>query len=57
MVLSLLSRLDEEGRTRRHDREAGCDGRECDARRAWRTRTAKACGPGALAAGAKLALR
>jgi hypothetical protein len=22
-----LSRLDEEGRTRRHDREAGCDGR------------------------------
>jgi hypothetical protein len=49
-----LSRLDEEGRTRRHGREAGCDGRECIVRRAMRERTAKACGPGALAAGAKL---
>jgi hypothetical protein len=34
---------------------AGCDGRERLVRRARRERTAKACGPGALVAGAKLA--
>jgi len=47
MYMIHLSRLDEEGRTRRHDRGAGCDGR---ARVFWRTtqaRTAKACGPDA----------
>jgi hypothetical protein len=37
----------QEGRTRRHERGAGCGGRGCDARRAARTRTAKSCGPGA----------
>ncbi len=36
-------------------RAAGCDGREGIVRRAMRERTAKACGPGALVAGAKLA--
>ena len=35
----------QEGRTRRHDREAGCDGRGGDAGRASSARTAKACGP------------
>ena len=35
-----------EGRTRRHEREAGCDGRERIVRRAMRVRTAKSCGPG-----------
>ena len=33
-------------------RGAGCDGRERIVRRAMRERTAKACGPGALVAGA-----
>ena len=47
--------LRQEGRTRRHDREAGCDGCERIVRRAVRERTAKACGPGALVAGAKFA--
>jgi hypothetical protein len=37
------------------DVEAGCDGRECIVRRAMHARTAKACGPGALVAGAKFA--
>jgi hypothetical protein len=37
----------QEGRTRRHDREAGCDGRERIVRRAMRERTAKSCGPDA----------
>ena len=50
-------RLDEVGRTRRHDREAGCDGREGIVRRAMRERTAKACRPGAQVAGVKLAGR
>ena len=36
----------EEGRTRRHDREAGCDGRACAIRRRAQACTAKACGPG-----------
>ena len=36
-------------------RAAGCDGRGCAAWRAAGARTAKACGPGALAAGAKSA--
>jgi|SRR5579871_2465335 len=36
-------------------RGVGCDGRERIVRRAMRERTAKVCGPGALAAGAKLA--
>src|ERR1700756_4418383 len=48
------SRLDEEGRSaNRHQTwSAGCDGRERIVRRAVRERTAKACGPGALVAGA-----
>ena len=36
---------------------AGCDGRERIVGRAMRERTAKACGPGALVAGAKPAER
>src|ERR1700751_6102160 len=39
----------------RHERGMECDGRGRTAWRAARKRTAKACGPGALAAGAKLA--
>jgi hypothetical protein len=39
----------------RHERGMECDGRGCAARRAARMRTAKACGPGALVAGAKFA--
>ena len=37
----------QEGRTRRHEREAGCDGREGVVRRMTSARTAKSCGPGA----------
>ena len=36
-----------EGRARRHEREADCDGRERIVRRAMCERTAKSCGPGA----------
>ena len=47
------SRLDEEGRTRRHDRGAGCDGRGRAFRRTAQARAAKPCGPDAPVAGVK----
>jgi hypothetical protein len=47
MFLSPRPASFEEGRTRRHDREAGCDGCHGAARRAAIMHAAKACGSGA----------